>query len=316
MPPQYPPPLVSVCIPAYNCSGFLQKTLDCLCRQSHGHLEIIIVNDGSTDDTLAIAKGYNDIRIIVVDTMNGGAAKARNIAYQHATGDYIIFFDADDYVPTDFIQQQLNAINQRNNVVALAAWGRFYNDDTSTYKPEPLPAQDMLFSEWINYYWYNCNPMTNPGRVIIPAAIIEKAGLWNESLSLNDDLEFFTRIFLQAEKIIFNPAAKFYYRSGVNGLSAIKGFDAYQSLYNSISLSVQHVLAGINNERQLLKSCANMWQLFIYDSYPLYPELLEKAQLNINALGSSDLKYHSGRMTNILSRLLGWKAAKKIRSLL
>lgn len=311
-----PTPLVSVCIPAYNCGSYIQQSLTCLLKQTYPNFELIVVNDGSSDDTLLIAQSFNDNRIKIIDIENSGAAKARNIAFNNAGGEYIIFFDADDYIGPDFISQQIDKIDHKKNIIVLSAWGRFYNDDIDTFRYDHTPAEDMTFAQWIEYYWYNCNPMTNPGRVIIPTGLIREAGLWNEKLSLNDDMEFFTRIFLKAEKIVFNKNATFYYRSGINGLSGIKGAEAYQSLYNSIALSVKYIMSAYGRQPALLKSCANMWQLFVYDIYPLHSALVKKAQHNINELGGSRLSYPSGKLTAILVRITGWKIAKKIKSYL
>jgi glycosyltransferase involved in cell wall biosynthesis len=305
-------PLVSICIPAYNCADHILETLECLCRQTYSYLQIIIANDGSSDNTLALLKSFEDDRIQIINVTNGGAARARNMALSEAKGDYIIFFDADDFVQPDFIESQLNKIQQNPDTVVLAAWGRFYND-ISTFELSATPEKDITFEEWIKFYWYSCTPMTNPGRAIIPAGIIKKAGHWNETLSLNDDLEFFTRVFLITDKIAFNKEAVFYYRSGIRGLSTATGHSAYASLYNSLLLSVDQVLARYNHDNLLLKSCANMWQSFIYTVYPEQKEYIKLAQKQINKLTRPDYKFQAGGLTRLLTSLFGWKIAKRIK---
>ena len=309
-------PLVSICVPAYNSQKYIRETLDCLCTQTYRNLEIIVVNDGSTDDTEAIVKSINDERVTLLNEPNGGAAKARNTAYHKANGKYIIFFDADDHIERDFITQQINRINGRKDVVVMALWGRFYNDDLSTFKLNDTPVNEMTFNEWVKFYWYNCNPMTNPGRAIIPVPLIKKAGGWDEELNLYDDLEFFTRIFLQAEKIIFNKNVNLYYRSGVNGLSGIKSPGAYNSSFNAIALSINSVLSAFPHDALLLKSCANMWQLFAYEAFPHNISLFEKACENIKQLQGSDVKYPCGGYTKLLVNIIGWKNTKLLKSYL
>jgi len=273
-------PLVSICMAAYNSQKYIYETLSCLCAQTYSNVEIIVVNDGSTDDTEAQIKRITDSRINLLTASNGGAAKARNVAFNNANGEYIIFFDADDFVEPNFVARQIEKIKGQNNVVVVALWGRFYNDDLDTFKLNDMPVDEMTFAEWIKFYWYNCNPMTNPGRTIIPAELVKKAGPWDESLSLNDDLDFYTRVFLNTEKIIFNHDATFYYRSGVSGLSGKKGDEAYKSLFSSILLAVNNVLAKYQHDPLILKSCANMWQSFIYEVYPFQKNYLQLAQIN------------------------------------
>ena len=308
-------PLVSICIPAYNCDKYIQETLNCLCNQTYSNIEIIVVNDGSTDQTEGNAKKNTDSRITLINVINGGAAKARNIAYKHAHGQYIIFFDADDYVKPDFVSSQLNKIGNNKDIVVLSAWGRFYNNDINTFRKVLLPCDEMSLEDWINYYWYNCNPMTNPGRIIIPKMLIEEAGLWNEGLSLNDDLEFYTLLFLKSKKIIFNHDAIFYYRSGIKGLSAKKGSEANKSLFDSVSLSTELVLKHFDNKISIRQSCANLWQGFIHELYPDEKAMIKIAENKIKALGGSNLTYRSGGYTKFLSSIIGWKMTMLVKKM-
>ncbi|WP_295720256.1 glycosyltransferase family 2 protein [Mucilaginibacter sp.] len=308
-------PLISICIPAYNCEKYIGDTISCFLSQTYKNIEIIVVNDGSNDGTKAVVNNIKDERVVLINVGNGGAAKARNIAYNKARGEYIVFFDADDYVQPDFIWHQLNRIRDKKDVIVLSAWGRFYHDDISTFQLNKLPDTDMTFEEWIKLYWYNCTPMTNPGRAIIPKSILEQAGLWNENLSLNDDLEFFTRIFLSAEKIVFNNAAILYYRSGIEGLSSKKGSAAYTSLYKSILLSTEMVVKRYNSSL-IKQSCANFLQCFIYDVYPDEKELIGYAEKKIIEYGGANFPFPSGAYTKFLASILGWKITKSIKKLI
>jgi glycosyltransferase involved in cell wall biosynthesis len=306
-------PLVSICIPAYNCSRYITQTLDCLLGQTCTDLEIIVVNDGSTDDTAAVVENIRDNRLILIHTLNGGAAKARNIAYQRSRGAYVIFFDADDLIGPDFVGQQLQKMNNRADAVVLSAWGRFYNDNLRTFKLESLPGDELTFEEWINRYWYHCNPMTTPGRIMIPRKIVETAGLWNESLSLNDDLEFYTRIFLKAAELICNPDAVFYYRSGIAGLSSKKGPDAFRSLFNAVQLSTAMALDRYSDNYAVKQSCANLWQSLVYELYPYEAKLAENAEQMVTSLGGSSHPFPAGGYTKLLASLIGWKLTQKIK---
>ena len=309
-------PLVSVCVPAYNCELFIEQTISGICEQTYLNIEIIIVNDGSTDRTTEIIERFKDERITVVNTSNGGASKARNIAFEHSVGDLIIFFDGDDYIESDFITKQVELIITHKNSVVLSAWGRFYENNINTFVEEHTPKKSMLFNEWIQFYWYNCNPMTNPGRAIIPRATVLKVGLWNEELSLNDDLEFFTRIFLNSEKIIFNTKSKFYYRSGIKGLSSKIGNEAYRSLYESVIQSINAVISFYGKDKKIMLGCANMLQSFIYLTYPQQKYLLKKANDKINDLTKPTYKFQAGGFTEILVYTFGWKLTKRIKSIL
>ena len=308
-------PLISICIPAFNCEEYISQTLDCLCGQTYPNLEFIVADDGSSDATLRIVSAYKDHRIKILSLPNNGAASARNCAFKESLGDYIIFFDADDYIKPDFIWQQFYRIMETEETVVVAAWGRFYNGDINACVPEEMADEVITFKDWIKRYWYYCNPMTNPGRVLIPRKTIIKAGLWDERLTLNDDLEFFTRVFLNTQRIILNTSAMFYYRSGISGLSALKNEEAYSSLLQSILLSI-HACLSHYRDNTLHLSYANMLQSYIYLSYPAQKHLIASAKHQISRLAKPNLKFQSSGYTKYLVFFLGWRATKRIKMIL
>jgi len=99
--------LVSVIIPSYNASGFILDTIYSVLQQSHSNIEVIIVNDGSTDDTIAVVATVNDPRMIVFNRENYGVSASRNFGLANSNGDYVIFFDADDLMSPDFISARI-----------------------------------------------------------------------------------------------------------------------------------------------------------------------------------------------------------------
>lgn len=107
-------PLVSVIVPVYNRHKYLSKCLDSLLAQTYRNLEIILVDDGSTDDSLDICRRYaaNDDRCTVVTQANAGVARARNVGMNIAKGRYIMFVDSDDYVSSDYCQSAINELTK------------------------------------------------------------------------------------------------------------------------------------------------------------------------------------------------------------
>ncbi len=103
------PVLISVLVPIYNMEKFLPKCLDSLIEQTHSHLEIILVDDGSTDSSYHICQSYakQDKRITVISQPNRGVSAARNTALAHATGDYISFIDPDDWINPNMYEVML-----------------------------------------------------------------------------------------------------------------------------------------------------------------------------------------------------------------
>ena len=111
-------PKISVIIPVYNVEKYLRECLDSVINQTLKDIEIICVNDGSTDSSMAILQEYSskDARIVIINQENMGVGKARNIAIDRATGQFVCFVDSDDYYPTDDILETLYNKAIENNV--------------------------------------------------------------------------------------------------------------------------------------------------------------------------------------------------------
>lgn len=108
-------PLVSIIVPVYNAQKGLSRCLESICGQTYQELEIIVLNDGSTDDSLAICEQFRakDPRIVVVDKENEGVSCTRNAGLVLAHGDYIQFADSDDALDPDYTQNLVQAALQR-----------------------------------------------------------------------------------------------------------------------------------------------------------------------------------------------------------
>ena len=100
--------LISIIIPTFNNEKQIKTCIDSVLKQTYELLEIIIINDGSTDNTLDILQKYDDKRIIIYTTKNGGVSKARNIGLEKANGDYIGFVDADDRIDYEMFENIIN----------------------------------------------------------------------------------------------------------------------------------------------------------------------------------------------------------------
>jgi len=308
-------PLVSVIIPAYNSEKYIAETLRSVMAQTYRNIEIIVVDDCSTDATLQVVEKMDIQRPISVikKEKNSGAAASRNMGYQHSKGSLIKFLDADDFIDPKMIANQVALATDDSNIIS-AQWGRFVNDDVSTFKLSPETCwQTMPSSDWVCASWRNANAMTNPGIFLIPRKIIEKAGLWDETLTLLDDTEYFMKTILTADNIIFSSDSLLYYRSGLNNsLSRTKTRKGFESAFAAIEKASQTLLSKRNDHAAKL-ACANNWQLFIYDHYPNYTDLTDKAEAYIRQLTKPDLQFPSGGYTKILLNFLNWKTIKSIK---
>lgn len=119
-------PLVSICIPAYNCASYIKYTLESVFKQSYSNIEIIVVDDGSSDETLDILRTVENEKLKLFSIANSGAAAARNLAYKKSNGTFIKFLDADDIINETCIEMQVQALYNQSDSVASAKWGRVF----------------------------------------------------------------------------------------------------------------------------------------------------------------------------------------------
>lgn len=135
-------PLISVIIPVYNTAPYLARCLDSVLNNTYRNLEVICVNDGSTDNSLKILRGYEqqDSRVIVIDKPNGGVSSARNMGLDRMTGDYMTFVDSDDYLHPQFFSLLYEALQSTGSDVAAA-------DYRDVFDPEPVEMAELSFSE-------------------------------------------------------------------------------------------------------------------------------------------------------------------------
>lgn len=121
-------PIISVIIPVYNVEKYLSKCIESIIQQTYINLEIILINDGSTDRSLSICESYKrlDTRIKLINKSNGGLSDARNMGLKHATGEYIYFIDSDDWCEENTIETLYLAISRSNSDICICSYSIDY----------------------------------------------------------------------------------------------------------------------------------------------------------------------------------------------
>jgi len=308
-------PLVSICIPCHNAVPYVGAALESALAQTWSNVEIIVVNDGSTDGSGEVLAEFESRGVKVIHERCGSAAKARNRALREAGGDYIKFFDADDLLSPEMVEKQMVRLKDRQDAVASSEWGRF-RDDLTGFQPNPQSVwRDMEAAEWLVVAWADARPMMQPGMFLIPREILAEAGPWDEELTLTDDFEFYARLLCHATQVLFTSGATLYYRSGIAGsLSARKSPEAIESACHSLLKGTAHLLER-RNDLAAKRSCANVLQDFIFTYYPNRPDLTAKMKARVRELGGSMLEPDGPPKYHLLRRWIGWRLAKRIQLL-
>jgi glycosyltransferase involved in cell wall biosynthesis len=307
---------VSILIPLYNSEEYITDTIQSALNQTYTNIEIIIVDDGSTDNSYDIAKSYKSETVKVYKQKNSGASAARNNAFSKCSGDLIQYLDADDILHPEKVENQVKVYTRSNkaNIIISGIWGRFEKKiENVKWENQPINKDYNKPINWLIDSW-NGQGMAQPGVWLTPRHIIEKVGPWNESLSLNDDGEFFCRVILNSDAIKFIKESKVYYRSNISSsLSKSRSLSALQSELNSFRFYCTHTLKK-HDSIELRKALGQNYLYFIYHYYNFNNELIQKAIDHFSALNIGKMWAVGPTKIRVLSKAIGFLNALKIKS--
>lgn len=242
-------PKISVIIPIYNNEKYLRQCLDSVVNQTLEDIEIICINDGSTDNSLQILNGYasKDKRFIVINQENTGVAKARNNSLDIAKGTFVAFMDSDDYYPSPNVLQTLfekatmsnalicgGSICEDHNGKIKTAFNAPLNDYVFT-KEQIVPFTDYQFDYGYHRFIYNLNMLKNNG-------------IYFPLYSRFQDPPFFVRAMIAANKFYAIPMVTYAYRVGHKTIIWTKKRtnDMVKGFIDNLEISKQHGLAKLH----------------------------------------------------------------------
>ena len=204
--------LVSVVIPMFNASSFIEETLGSIARQTHTNIEVIVVDDGSTDDSGALVEGISPslpIPVQLVSQSNGGVSRARNSGISASSGAFVAFLDADDLWDADKIERQLVLLAEHPDAIAAACPYRLLDSNTQALLGEVHPS-------WSESYVERWLKLSGPGPLLPSTLLMRRealasVGSFDEQLSTAADADFGLRVVL-AGKVVVTPETLVTYR--------------------------------------------------------------------------------------------------------
>lgn len=246
------PPVVSVIIPTYNRGWILQNAIDSVLTQDYPHLELIVVDDGSTDNTADVLAGYKD-RIRVLNRANGGVSAARNLGIAKCRGRYIAFLDSDDAWMPQKISSQIDFFNDHPEALICQTeeiWIR--NGLRVNPKKRHQKPSGMIFERSLAL----C--LVSPSAVMIDRRLFERVGIFDESLPACEDYDLWLRVSCRYPVYLLERPLVAKHGGHADQLSRAPGLDRYriQSLTKLIAggtLSDSQYRAAVET---LKKKCA------------------------------------------------------------
>lgn len=220
---------VSIIVPAYNCEEFLAETLDSVLRQTYTNWECIVMDDGSTDNTMAIAESHamRDSRIKCYQQENQGPSAARNHAINHSSGEYILPLDADDIIHPSYVEKAISAFKTIPDIKLVYCKAEYFGLQKGEWKLPPYSFSTLLFR--------NCIFCTAMFRRID----YNLTSGYNESMRKGlEDWDFWISLLTPDDKVFCIDEVLFYYRTHAISRSSNADYH-FSSIYRDICSSHQ-----------------------------------------------------------------------------
>jgi glycosyltransferase involved in cell wall biosynthesis len=307
-------PFVSILVPAYDAEKWIADALRSAIGQTWDRKEIIVVDDGSKDRTLSVARSFESDIVKVFTQPNQGAAAARNNAFARSRGDYIQWLDADDILGRDKIARQIEALGDSFNPRTLLSgeWGKFfYRPNHAKFVPTGLWC-DLPRTEWLMRKMEQ-NAFMQTATWLVSRELSEAAGPWDTRLFVDDDGEYFCRVLMASEGVRFVAGSRVYYRQPRSGNVSYIGTSnrKLDSLWISMNLHIGY-LRSMDDSQRARAACVKYLQNWLSSFYRERPDIVTWAQELADGLGGRlEMPSFSWKYAWIY-KLFGWRVARQM----
>ncbi len=182
---------VAIVTPAYNVGKYIAETIESVIAQSHADWAMVVVDDGSTDDTSAAVKNFSDNRIRLVRQANAGVSAARNRGLSELDADAVLLLDADDLLAPDALSRLVAALEATPDAVAACGTHAYISEDGArqTHSGSRLPASGDLLGALLER-----NLFANGGQVLVRARVVAELGGFRSDIAYGEDWEYWVRL--------------------------------------------------------------------------------------------------------------------------
>jgi len=274
--------LISIIIPVYNADKYLSHCIQCIVSQTLTDFELILVNDGSIDNSLNLCESFaqNDTRIKVFSHKNSGVSKTRNVGLDAAKGRYITFIDADDWIDMDYLEILVNNSPKSDFVVG-------------GHIEEYIDQNKSISEKYDSFYTNECHKLNkyiqennfllkcHPWGKLLNREIIENNNIrFNEKLTIGEDFIFVYNYLLACNSFCFIPYEKYHYRintspslsSSLRKYSEYDIFfniltDIYPKLYSKFGIADINYIEDIYNKFMLPLKVSSIYSLYVKKEY-------------------------------------------------
>lgn len=326
-------PKVSVIIPAYNAAATIADTVYSVLAQEYPVIEILVVNDGSTDLTAQLVERISagidapGKSVSLLTQSNQGASAAKQAGLSAASGAYLQYLDADDLLSADKISAQVALLSEAPGAVAVCRTVHFFDGEepgdgiAAEERLEDFPRDPCGFLLAL-YGGIAGLPagMAQPNAFLIPAAVAKRAGAWDRSISPSpdEDGEYMCRAILAATEVIVSEGIN-YYRKFPHGrsLSGQVNEQLLRNLFYSTTLKYGHLRAACGTRSGEIDTAffRSLFELRVR-VYPQYPVLGDEIRAFLSTLKRPGKYWHriGGKPINFIANVFSWKLARRLQT--
>jgi glycosyltransferase involved in cell wall biosynthesis len=305
---------VSILIPCHNGGAFLQATIESALAQDHPRLEIVFVDDGSTDDSLAIARSYEP-RVKIFTGPRKGASAARNQATQHARGEWLQYLDADDLLLPHAISSRVAALEAAAGDVACGDWLRLALRPDGLWETGRLEHADYLkFGEETDLavfkgFW------APPAALLYRRALVEQIGSWHPGLPIIQDARFLFDAAFHGGRFVHVPGESAHYRQhAAHSLSSNSRAQFWADiLVNTREIEAMWIERGVFNGARRA-AVAGSYRCGAHVTFPFDRGLYGANLAELRRFSEQRWSHYLIAATQ-LERLLGYRAARRLLGL-
>ena len=239
-------PLISIIVPVYNVEKYIRRCVDSLINQTYRNLEIILVDDGSPDNSGAICDEYAklDSRIKVIHKENGGVSSARNVGLDNASGEYIVFLDSDDYMDVDSYSVMYTGLIDKKADIAVVGLSQERVDGifVPKYNVDVTEVLDkaQTIAEMLKQVKYTCSLCDK----LFSSKLIGDTR-FDETISHNEDLLFVYQLMKNSEKAVYTSKPMYYYCNNEQSASRVSFSDKNTTMLKAQTMVLEDIKENI-----------------------------------------------------------------------
>lgn len=278
-------PKVSVIVPVYKVEKYIEESIRSVCEQKYQNIEVILVNDGTPDSSIELARKVAadySIKLSIVNKENGGLPSARNAGIKAATGEYLCFIDSDDMISKTHISDLVNACNEYKTKVAYADFQLTYETNRCGNPVAHNAASKIDHDELLKGF------LVRKLKIHCCALLIDRQylihnNLWfNDRLRYGEDIDFMWRLFPSLDAIGYTGNSTYLYLQRSGSLMTSQSMERVITLLDIFKNTVNQLKSNYPNDKKVLRFLYGKAALAFYrtfaetSSYELFKDLLKK----------------------------------------